>query len=250
MSTTVTAGWADVVDCPIDVSFCGIPIASDEHTTGDFTVATPGAGWPSSMPGPGSGPVCPSGTSAQPRQERSLMADFNVTRVSVALIAGLHAVLFAPDAPAQAQAPPKRPNIVVILGDDLGFRRHGSFGGEIKTPNLDALAKEGMRFSNFYTNARLLADALRAFELAWTCTSTASATWTSGRRPTSVGAVGLRRLPQHPCGHAARSCSRVPGTTRTWSASGTSASNLSESRAHAALSATSRCWMARAATGT
>ena len=49
------------------------------------------------------------------------MADFNVTRVSVALIAGLHAALFAPDAPAQAQAPPQRPNIVVILGDDLGF---------------------------------------------------------------------------------------------------------------------------------
>ena len=81
------------------------------------------------------------------------MADFNVTRVSVALIAGLHAALFAPDAPAQAQAPPQRPNIVVILGDDLGFADMGSFGGEIKTPNLDALAKEGMRFSNFYTNA-------------------------------------------------------------------------------------------------
>ena len=81
------------------------------------------------------------------------MADFNATRVSVALIAGLHAALFAPDAPAQAQAPPKRPNIVVILGDDLGFADMGSFGGEIKTPNLDALAKEGMRFSNFYTNA-------------------------------------------------------------------------------------------------
>ena len=76
------------------------------------------------------------------------MADFNVTRVSVALIAGLHAALFAPDAPAQAQAPPQRPNIVIILGDDLGYADMGSFGSEINTPNLDSLSREGVRFSN------------------------------------------------------------------------------------------------------
>jgi arylsulfatase A-like enzyme len=81
------------------------------------------------------------------------MADSNVTRVSVALIAALHAALVATAAPAQAQAPPQRPNIVVILGDDLGFADMGSFGGEIRTPNLDSLAKEGVRFANFYTHA-------------------------------------------------------------------------------------------------
>jgi arylsulfatase len=81
------------------------------------------------------------------------MADFNVTRVSVALIAGLHAALCAPDAPAQAQAPPQRPNIVIILGDDLGYADMGSFGSEINTPNLDSLSREGVRFSNFYTHA-------------------------------------------------------------------------------------------------
>jgi arylsulfatase A-like enzyme len=81
------------------------------------------------------------------------MADSNVTRVSVALIAALHAALFATAAPAQAQAPPQRPNIVIILGDDLGFADMGSFGGEINTPNLDSLAKEGVRFTNFYTHA-------------------------------------------------------------------------------------------------
>ena len=53
--------------------------------------------------------------------------------------------------PAQAQG--KRPNIVIILGDDLGFADMGAFGGEIKTPNLDSLAKEGVRFGNFYTHA-------------------------------------------------------------------------------------------------
>lgn len=48
---------------------------------------------------------------------------------------------------------PRRPNIVVILGDDLGFADMGSFGSEIKTPNLDLLASEGVRFTNFYTHA-------------------------------------------------------------------------------------------------
>ncbi len=74
-------------------------------------------------------------------------------RASVAVIAGLQAALFAAGNPAQAQVQPKRPNIVIILGDDLGFADLGSFGGEIKTPNLDALASEGLRFANFYTNA-------------------------------------------------------------------------------------------------
>ncbi|KAB2892274.1 MAG: arylsulfatase [Desulfobulbaceae bacterium] len=48
---------------------------------------------------------------------------------------------------------PRRPNIVIILGDDLGYADMGSFGSEIKTPNLDSLAKDGVRFTNFYTNA-------------------------------------------------------------------------------------------------
>jgi arylsulfatase len=47
----------------------------------------------------------------------------------------------------------KRPNIVLILGDDLGFSDMGSFGGEIKTPNMDSLAQDGVRFSQYYTQA-------------------------------------------------------------------------------------------------
>lgn len=46
-----------------------------------------------------------------------------------------------------------RPNIVIILADDMGFSDIGSFGGEIKTPNMDSLAKEGVRFTQFYTHA-------------------------------------------------------------------------------------------------
>ena len=47
----------------------------------------------------------------------------------------------------------RRPNIVIILGDDLGYADMGAFGSEIRTPNLDALAKNGVRFTNFYTHA-------------------------------------------------------------------------------------------------
>jgi arylsulfatase len=48
----------------------------------------------------------------------------------------------------------KRPNIVVILSDDMGFSDLGCMGGEIATPNLDALAAGGVRFTQFYNTAR------------------------------------------------------------------------------------------------
>ena len=53
----------------------------------------------------------------------------------------------------RAQAEVKKPNIVVILADDMGYSDMGMFGSEIKTPNLDALASNGVRFTNFYTHA-------------------------------------------------------------------------------------------------
>jgi arylsulfatase len=51
----------------------------------------------------------------------------------------------------QGVSPPRRPNIVLIVADDLGYSDLGAFGGEIDTPNLNALAKGGVRFTNFYT---------------------------------------------------------------------------------------------------
>lgn len=47
-----------------------------------------------------------------------------------------------------------RPNIVVILADDLGYSDLGCYGGEIETPNLDRLARNGLRFTQFYNTAR------------------------------------------------------------------------------------------------
>lgn len=46
------------------------------------------------------------------------------------------------------------PNVMIILADDLGFSDIGCYGGEIATPNLDRLAKNGVRFSQFYNTAR------------------------------------------------------------------------------------------------
>ena len=51
-------------------------------------------------------------------------------------------------------APQNRPNIVVILADDLGFSDLGCYGSEIPTPNIDRLAQEGVRFTDFYNAAR------------------------------------------------------------------------------------------------
>src|SRR3954452_4494951 len=51
-------------------------------------------------------------------------------------------------------AAPTKPNILVVLADDLGFSDLGCYGGEIDTPNLDALAKNGLRFTRFYNTAR------------------------------------------------------------------------------------------------
>jgi len=59
----------------------------------------------------------------------------------------------APLAPAHA-AGPARPNIVVIMSDDMGFSDLGCYGGEIATPHLDALAAGGLQFTQFYNCAR------------------------------------------------------------------------------------------------
>ena len=47
-----------------------------------------------------------------------------------------------------------RPNVVLILVDDMGFSDIGCYGGEVKTPNIDRLGQRGVRFSQFYNTAR------------------------------------------------------------------------------------------------
>jgi arylsulfatase A-like enzyme len=53
----------------------------------------------------------------------------------------------------KADDAPTRPNFLVIVADDLGFSDLSCFGGEIRTPNLDKLANNGLRFTDFHAAA-------------------------------------------------------------------------------------------------
>lgn len=55
---------------------------------------------------------------------------------------------------AQVALGAERPNILLIMADDLGFADLGCYGSEIETPHLDALAERGLRFSQFYNTAK------------------------------------------------------------------------------------------------
>lgn len=48
----------------------------------------------------------------------------------------------------------KQPNIILILCDDMGFSDLGCYGGEVRTPNIDFLAENGVRFSQFKNTGR------------------------------------------------------------------------------------------------
>src|SRR5690606_6449647 len=58
--------------------------------------------------------------------------------------------------PTQAQQADenRRPHIVLVMADDLGYSDIGCYGGEVQTPNLDRLAAEGIRYKQFYNAAR------------------------------------------------------------------------------------------------
>ncbi|HTU26133.1 MAG TPA: arylsulfatase [Pirellulales bacterium] len=75
-----------------------------------------------------------------------------------ALLVGLAAGLLALRAPLAADEAPKRPNIVFILADDLGYGDLGCYGQKhTKTPNLDRLAADGMRFTQYYAGSAVCA---------------------------------------------------------------------------------------------
>lgn len=72
-------------------------------------------------------------------------------RTFLQLASGVSASLFASGANAQAAA---KPNIIVILADDIGYGDTGPYGAtKVKTPNLDRMAKQGLRFTNGYCSS-------------------------------------------------------------------------------------------------
>ncbi len=75
-------------------------------------------------------------------------------------------LLFAAVGIARAQSPGaiRRPNIVFILTDDMGYSDPSCYGGKLApTPNIDRLAKEGVRFTHFYDNAPICSPSRAAF---------------------------------------------------------------------------------------
>src|SRR5687768_6789538 len=72
-----------------------------------------------------------------------------VTAAAAVAVVTLGALRATPAAQTDA-----RPNIIVVLVDDMGWSDIGPYGGEIPTPNLDALAARGARFTQFYATPR------------------------------------------------------------------------------------------------
>ncbi len=77
-------------------------------------------------------------------------------RISRTMLAGLAAavVLLNSAATSVMSAEQARPNIVLIMCDDMGWSDVGCYGGEVKTPNIDSLAADGMQFTQFYNCAK------------------------------------------------------------------------------------------------
>ena len=66
----------------------------------------------------------------------------------------LTTLLLAPLAALPAAAGTPKPNVLVIMVDDMGYSDIRPYGGEIDTPHLDSLAQNGLRFTQFYNSAR------------------------------------------------------------------------------------------------
>ena len=86
--------------------------------------------------------------------------------------------------------PAPKPNVLLILADDLGWSDLGCYGGEIDTPNLNALAQGGLRYTQFYNSARC-------------CPSRAALL--TGVNPHQAGFPDMSGNPAPRCRHAARS---------------------------------------------
>lgn len=86
----------------------------------------------------------------EPGQLESLLAFFERR---IAIVAVLCAATALASAPTSAQQSDTRPNIVLIITDDVGYGDLGSYGApDVKTPNLDRLARDGVRMTDFYAN--------------------------------------------------------------------------------------------------
>ncbi|MET4083344.1 arylsulfatase A-like enzyme [Pedobacter sp. UYP30] len=75
-------------------------------------------------------------------------------KLTLAALFLLQTIAFSTFAKNKTSATAKKPNVIVILADDMGFSDIGCYGGEIPTPNIDMLANKGVRLTDFYNNSR------------------------------------------------------------------------------------------------
>ena len=66
-------------------------------------------------------------------------------------------------ASAASAAPAARPNVVMLLADDLGFQDVGCYDGPVRTPAIDSLAAGGTRFSDFYSGCAVCSPSARLY---------------------------------------------------------------------------------------
>jgi arylsulfatase len=79
------------------------------------------------------------------------MKTSSITALGTALVLLVAGACAAPP-PSGEMAADERPNILLVVADDLGFTDIGSYGGEIATPNLDELAQQGVKFTDFHVS--------------------------------------------------------------------------------------------------
>ncbi|MCX6214739.1 sulfatase-like hydrolase/transferase [Spirosoma sp.] len=102
----------------------------------------------------------------------------------------------------QAKSPVKKPNILLILADDLGYGDLGSYGApDIRTPHIDSLVRAGMRFSHFYANSSVCSPSRAAL--------------LSGRYPEQVGVPGvIRTMPDDNWGYLSPTSTLLPSVLK------------------------------------
>ncbi|MDR5815423.1 MULTISPECIES: arylsulfatase [unclassified Caballeronia] len=95
-----------------------------------------------------------------------------------------------------------KPNIILILNDDMGYSDIGCYGGEIETPNLDRLARNGLRYSQFYNTARC---------------SPSRASLLTGLHPhqTGIGVLTYDYGPEGYAGNLNKQCVTIPEVLKT-----------------------------------
>ena len=100
-----------------------------------------------------------------------MVGGIGMTKISTLAMAALISLAGCGDGDGTLQETQvdKRPNVLLIVADDLGYSDIGPFGGEIGTPNLDALAERGLKLTHFHvaTTTRVYSQQTEVVVSVW-----------------------------------------------------------------------------------